>query len=243
MELCIDTSTRYASVAVSMDGAIAAQLSWRSARNHSVELVDALRLVMERTGAAMDDLDAVFVARGPGGFSALRVGLSFAKSLAMATGAPLVGVGTLDAEALPYLEAGRPICAAIEAGRRALYVGLYGQQSSGGAGEAGYRVVGWEELSTVIEDGALVCGESAAAVARALAEQGHRANARRRGAAADQKSRRRRGIGIQKTDYRRRRLARRAGAAVHAGLSGPARREGPRGVDIEELTWREPWCY
>ena len=173
MELCIDTSTRYASVAVSRDGAITAQLSWRSARNHSVELVDALRLVMERTGAAMDDLDAVFVARGPGGFSALRVGLSFAKSLAMATGAPLVGVGTLDAEALPYLEAGRPICAAIEAGRRALYVGLYGQQSSGGAGEAGYRVVGWEELSTVIEDGALVCGESAAAVAGALAEQGH----------------------------------------------------------------------
>ena len=173
MELCIDTSTRYASVAVSMDGAIAAQLSWRSARNHSVELVEALRLVMERTGAAMDDLDAVFVARGPGGFSALRVGLSFAKSLAMATGAPLVGVGTLDAEALPYLEASGPICAAIEAGRRALYVGLYGRGASGGAGEAGYRVVGWDELSTVIDDGALVCGESAAAVVGALAEQGH----------------------------------------------------------------------
>ena len=173
MELCIDTSTRYASVAVSMDGAIAAQLSWRSARNHSVELVEALRLVMERSRFAMDDLDAVFVARGPGGFSALRVGISFAKSLAMATGAPLVGVGTLDAEALPYLESGRPVCAAIEAGRSALYVGLYDQEAPDGAGEAGYRVVAWDELSTVIEDGTLVCGESAAAVAGALAEQGH----------------------------------------------------------------------
>ena len=173
MELCIDTSTRYASVGVSMDGAIAAQLSWRSARNHSVELVDALRLAMDRAGAAMGDLDAVFVARGPGGFSALRVGLSFAKSLAMSTGAPLVGVGTLDAEALPYLETGRPVCAAIEAGRRALYVGLYGGASSDAAGESGYRVVGWEELSAAIDDGALVCGESAAAVVGALAEQGH----------------------------------------------------------------------
>ena len=133
MELCIDTSTRYASVAVSRDGAIAAQLSWRSARNHSVELVDALRLVMDRADAAMDDLDAVFVARGPGGFSALRVGISFAKSLAMATGAPLVGVGTLDAEALPYLGSGRPVCAVIEAGRRALYVGVYDPGMSGGA--------------------------------------------------------------------------------------------------------------
>lgn len=172
MEICIDTSTRYASVAVAKDGAIAAQLSWRSARNHSVELVDALRLVMERCGVAMDDLDAVFVARGPGGFSALRVGLSFAKSLAMSTGAPLVGVGTLDAEALPYLAAGRPVCATMEAGRRALYVGLYGTPESSG-GEAGYSVVGWDELSTAIDDGALVCGESAAAVAVALAEQGH----------------------------------------------------------------------
>ena len=173
MELCIDTSTRYASVGVAMDGAIVAQLSWRSARNHSVELVDVLRLVMERTGVAMDDLDALFVARGPGGFSALRVGLSFAKSLAMSTGAPLVGVGTLDAEALPYQGAGRPVCAVLEAGRRALYVGLYDDEELGGAPEAGYRVVGWDDLHTEIDDGALVCGESAAAVSEVLAEQGH----------------------------------------------------------------------
>ncbi len=171
MEFCIDTSTRYASVAVSMDGAVAAQLAWRSARNHSVELVEALRLVMDRAGVMMDDLDAVFVARGPGGFSALRVGLSFAKALAKSTGAPLVGVGTLDAEALPYLRTGRPVCAAIEAGRRALYVGLYGEGSS--IGDPGYRVVAWDELSAVIDDGALVCGESAAAVAASLAAQGH----------------------------------------------------------------------
>ena len=173
MEICIDTSTRYASVAVSMDGAIAAQLSWRSARNHSVELVDALRLVMDRVDVAMGDLDAVFVARGPGGFSALRVGLSFAKSLAMSTDTPLVGVGTLDAEALPYLGTARPVYAVMEAGRRDLYVGVYGNEDAVGDAEAGYRVVGWEELSTVIEDGALVCGESASAVAAALAERGH----------------------------------------------------------------------
>ena len=172
MELCIDTSTRYASVAVSMDGAVAAQLSWRSARNHSVELVEVLRLVMGRAGVVMDDLDAVFVARGPGGFSALRVGLSFAKSLAMSTGAPLVGVGTLDVEALPYLGTGRPVFAVMEAGRRALYVGLYGAEKTGAARESGYRVVAWDELSAVIDDGALVCGESASAVAAALADQG-----------------------------------------------------------------------
>ena len=198
MELCIDTSTRYASVAVSMDGAIAAQLSWRSARNHSVELVEALRLVMERSRVAMDDLDAVFVARGPGGFSALRVGISFAKSLAMATGAPLVGVGTLDAEALPYLESGRPVCAAIEAGRRALYVGLYDQEAprrrrrSGvprrRLGRAVDRDRGWD----------VGVRRERCRRGRRVGGTGPSAHASRRSAAADQKPGRHRGIGLQK---------------------------------------------
>ena len=48
MELVIDTATRYASVAVSRDGAIMAELSWRSERNHSVELVPAIRRVVEQ---------------------------------------------------------------------------------------------------------------------------------------------------------------------------------------------------
>lgn len=174
MELCIDTSTRYASVAVSREGAIAVELSWRSERNHSVELVEALRLVMGRAGVAMGDLGAVFVARGPGGFSALRVGLSFAKSLAMSSGVPLVGVGTLDVEALPYTGAGAPVCAALEAGRRALYIAVFEPGASVPGSEGDYRVVAPEELATVVDDGTLVCGEAAAAVVDALQEQGHR---------------------------------------------------------------------
>ena len=81
MELCIDSSTRYASVGVAHDNDVIAECSWRSDRNHSAELVPHIRSIMKKANLSIKDMDAVFVAQGPGGFSALRVGISFAKSL------------------------------------------------------------------------------------------------------------------------------------------------------------------
>ena len=108
LELCIDTSTRYASVAISSSGTILVNLSWYSQLNHSVELVPAIQDILSRTGVKISDLSAVFVARGPGGFSALRVGISFAKSLASARNLPIVSVPTLDIESQPFMNLGRP---------------------------------------------------------------------------------------------------------------------------------------
>jgi tRNA threonylcarbamoyladenosine biosynthesis protein TsaB len=161
MELCIDTSTRYASVAVSTDGIIVAELSWRSERNHSVELVPALRRVMEHAGMQMDDVTAIFVAVGPGGFSALRVGMSVAKSLGMARGVPIAAVNTLDIESFPYLGLGRPVSAVIGAGRSKVYLATYEKTLSS---EAEYRVVEREQLAEALSEGTLLCGEEAAAV-------------------------------------------------------------------------------
>ena len=162
MELCIDTSTRYASVAVSEEGHIVAELSWQSNRNHSVELVPAMRRVVEHSGTEMNDARAIFVAGGPGGFSALRVSLSVAKSLAMARGIPLIAINTLDIEALPFLNIGRPVSAVIGAGRTRVYLATY---DSGLLSENQYRVVDREQLADRLRDDTLLCGEEAATVA------------------------------------------------------------------------------
>ncbi len=161
MELCIDTSTRYASVGISEEGRIVAELAWRSERNHSVELAPALRRVMEHAGVRMEDLTAVFAALGPGGFSALRVGLSVAKSLAMARDLPLVGINTLDIEAAPFHGLAGPLSAVIGAGRSKVYLATYDSQTSP---EADYRVVERELLADALEDGTILCGEEAGAV-------------------------------------------------------------------------------
>ncbi len=161
MELCIDTSTRYASVGVSYEGRILAELAWRSERNHSVELAPALQRVMEHAGVVMDDVTAVFAAVGPGGFSALRVGLSVAKSLAMARDLPLVGVNALDIEALPYRGLKGHLVAVIGAGRSKVYVGTFDSASTQGGN---YRVVEREMLEGALREGTIVCGEEAGAV-------------------------------------------------------------------------------
>lgn len=166
MELVIDTATRHASVAVSHDGAIMAELSWRSERNHSVELVPALRRVVEQASVTLDDAEAVFVVQGPGGFSALRVGISMAKAFAMARRIPLVGVNTLDAEAQPYLGMGLPVCAVVGAGKTRVYTSWYARGDS-----SGYRVLSHEELANGITEETLLCGEGLLEVGALIEER------------------------------------------------------------------------
>lgn len=167
MELSMDTSTRHASVALSRDGEVTMQLAWRSEQNHSVEFVPAARRLMEQAGVEVGQLRAVFVAKGPGGFSALRVGVSVAKSLAMAQEIPLVAVGTLDIEAQPYLGLGVPVCAVLPAGRTTVYTGMYGA----GEAEGGPHDVGTiDDAISGVTEKTLFCGEAVVGVAGLLQE-------------------------------------------------------------------------
>ena len=168
MELSIDTSTRYASVALSTQGEALTELTWRSQHNHSVELTPAIRELTHRAGVDMHDLEAIFVARGPGGFSALRVGISTAKSLALALEIPLVSVPTLDIEAEPYLGLGLPVRAVIEAGKNRLYIGRYAEPLENAPPE--YDVVGYDQIASDIQATALFCGEGVRAIAGIIQE-------------------------------------------------------------------------
>jgi tRNA threonylcarbamoyl adenosine modification protein YeaZ len=170
MELGIDTSTRYASVALSIEGSVEIELTWRSQQNHSVELVPALRRVMEQVGTDVGSLGAIYVAKGPGGFSSLRVGISFSKSLAAARSARLVAVGTLDVEAEPYRGLGRPVCALIDAGRDILYTATFGVEDQSKAA-AEYRAVSHDELLDSAPADTLYCGEGLGKLSAGLRER------------------------------------------------------------------------
>ena len=169
MELAIDTSTRYASVGISREGNTTAELTWRSAQNHSVELVPAIQSLTARSGVEMSDLTAVFLASGPGAFSALRVGMSTAKALAMAGDIPLVAVNTLDVEAAPYLGLGYAVRAVIDAGHRKVYVGSYHLSATmKGDFTGAYESVDIDTLSGLAAEHTLFCGEGVALVADAV---------------------------------------------------------------------------
>ena len=159
MELSIDTSTRYASVALSKEGQVTHALSWRSEQNHSVECVPAMRRLIDQAGVTSSDIAAIFVARGPGGFSALRVGVSVAKAMSMAQGIPLVAVGSLHVEAYPYLRIGRPVCAVMAAGKKTLYAGRFAQDASPYE-DGAHEVATPEEVAAASPERTLFCGEA-----------------------------------------------------------------------------------
>jgi tRNA threonylcarbamoyladenosine biosynthesis protein TsaB len=173
MELTIDTASEMASVALSEEGALVAEITWRCARNHSTELLPTLQYLMQRAGVEKSDLKAVFVCVGPGSYTGLRVGVSTAKGLAFALGLPLVGVGRLEAEAYPHADHVGPICPIHRAGRGELAWAVYARDA------AGWREVVPPRLSAL--DGllaaarrrlkrALFCGEISEEVAERLKE-------------------------------------------------------------------------
>ena len=84
MLLALDTSTRYAGVALANEDRVVASHAWHSTYNHTAELMPAVVKILEHGGLTAADLDGVAGALGPGGVSALRGGISAAMGLALA---------------------------------------------------------------------------------------------------------------------------------------------------------------
>jgi tRNA threonylcarbamoyladenosine biosynthesis protein TsaB len=125
MELAIDTSTDIAGIALSSQGKIIAELTWHAGQNHTTELVPNLICLLEQTKLNLKDVNGVIVAKGPGSFNGLRVGMSFAKGLALSLNIPIVGIGTLEVEAFPYAFTASPICPIQNAGRGEIATALF----------------------------------------------------------------------------------------------------------------------
>ena len=125
MELAIDTSTDFCSIGLSCEGETVAELAWHSGQNHTVELLPSLVGLLNHAKSNAQALRAIFVAKGPGSFNGLRVGVSTAKGLAFALDIPLVGISTLEVEAYPFAFTGLPICPIHNAGRGEIATALY----------------------------------------------------------------------------------------------------------------------
>jgi tRNA threonylcarbamoyl adenosine modification protein YeaZ len=119
VHLAIDCASDEPGLALASGGVVAHALTWRTERNHSVELLPNIERLLAEAHISRSDIDAIFVDIGPGGYAALRVGVSIAKALAHALGVRLVGIGRLELDAHSVVErAGeRRILAVHRAGR------------------------------------------------------------------------------------------------------------------------------
>jgi len=172
VELSIDTASDWASIAVSDEGRLAGEVTWRCERQHSVRLLPAVDGLLARLSIDKRDLRAVFVCTGPGGYAGLRVGVSTAKGLAFALGLSIAGVGRLEAEAYQFADCGRPVCAVHRAGRGEVAWAVYQGPRDEWCEVAAPRLSTPEALLSATPSDGLFCAEEGDGVEEMLAVAG-----------------------------------------------------------------------
>jgi len=176
MELAIDTSTETASIALSSKGEIIAELTWHAGQSHTTELVPNLNCILEKAKIHLKDINGVIVAKGPGSFNGLRVGMSFAKGLALSLNIPIVGISTLEVEAFPYAATALPICPIQNAGRGEIATALFQIKRGKWRRLIEEHITTIEELIPEITGPTIFCGEMQQSVMLQLEEKlGHKA--------------------------------------------------------------------
>ncbi len=171
MLLAIDTSTAQLGLALYDGAQVTAEMTWTSRARHTEELAPALAGLLTRCGKTMNDVHALGVAIGPGSFTSLRVGLAFAKGLALARRIPLVGIPTLDVTAASVPPADCRLAAVLQAGRGRLAVGWFRRSENGWQAEGPAAVMTAEELERKIRKPTIICGELTADERQLLARR------------------------------------------------------------------------
>ena len=89
---------------LSRDGELVSLRESDEGRDHAKRVGVFVDELLRETGIAPDELDAIAVGMGPGSYTGLRIGVSFAKGMCYGLQIPLVAVGSLDALAEVAIE-------------------------------------------------------------------------------------------------------------------------------------------
>lgn len=135
--LCIETGTDICSVGLSRDGELVSLRESDEGRDHAKRVGVFVDELLRETGIAPDELDAIAVGMGPGSYTGLRIGVSFAKGMCYGLQIPLVAVGSLDALAEVAIEDNEAgildvkdwndavLCSMVDARRMEVYTRLF----------------------------------------------------------------------------------------------------------------------
>ena len=140
--LCIETGTDVCSVGLAENGELVA-LRESCGRDHARNVAVYVDELLRERDIDADEIDAIAVGKGPGSYTGLRIGVSFAKGLCYGLRKPLIAIGSLDAlveVAREDAEAGivdvedferATLCPMVDARRMEVYTQLFN-----GRGEA-----------------------------------------------------------------------------------------------------------
>lgn len=125
ISLALDASGRVSGVCLVKDGEILGEMDLQIGLTHSETLLPLCISLLEHCKVSLEEVDQIFLCKGPGSFTGLRIGAATGKGLALAGNIPLYGISTLEMlqENLSFLQ--NPIHVLLDARRGQVYTASY----------------------------------------------------------------------------------------------------------------------
>lgn len=180
--LAVEASASPASAAVTEDGKLLGECYVNIKQTHSQTLLPMVEGLLKSLQKTCADFDLMAVARGPGSFTGVRIGVACVKGLAFPQDTPCCGVSTLEAMALGGLMLeGCVICPVMDARCGQVYNALFRVENGALLRLTEDRALSIEELGSqcapygekliLFGDGAALCYKSFQAFGARLAPE------------------------------------------------------------------------
>ena len=108
--LVLDTSNKYLYIAVMEDEQIIKECIKEGNNNHSETLIKVLEETLQEVKLNINDIDEVYVGRGPGSYTGIRVACTFAKVFTFIRQKKLFSFSSLDLLLTANLQKGIIVC-------------------------------------------------------------------------------------------------------------------------------------
>ena len=181
--LCIETGTDVCSVGLAENGQLVA-LRESCGRDHARNVAVYVDELLRERDIDADEIDAIAVGKGPGSYTGLRIGVSFAKGMCYGLGKPLIAIGSLDAlveVAREDAEAGivdvddferATLCPMVDARRMEVYTQLFNGRGEA-QGEVEAKIIDEQSFAEEIAaaEEFVIFGNGAAKCAGTLSER------------------------------------------------------------------------
>lgn len=126
--LNIETATEVCSISLSNGDTVIDLKENHQKYSHASQITILIQQCLDEAGYRLTDIDAVAVSKGPGSFTALRIGVATAKGICYSLGKPLIAIDTLQAVALGcFLKEKKEAlyCPMIDARRMEVYTAFF----------------------------------------------------------------------------------------------------------------------
>lgn len=122
--LSICTSTMISTCTIMEDGEIIGDCNINQQKTHSESLVPMIKNMLDNLNIDISEVDLYVMAKGPGSFTGLRIGMTTGKTLAQVFDKDALGISTLEALAVSCLT-DKYIVPLVDARGGRVYYGIY----------------------------------------------------------------------------------------------------------------------